>query len=128
MTVAEIGPAKVSQFAIDFIHRDRASLDIDQTMGVATIIADDTVLRMNSDAVTISVGKKRGDDCAQRNIFEFSNSLKNIADLAGFNLELMRVINVLISATATATEVGTRRLDPMRRTVSSAIIVATPIV
>ena len=84
-------------------------------MGVAAIIADDTVFRMNSDAVSISVDKRRGDDCAQRNVFEFSNPLKNIADLAGFNLELMLVINVLISATAAATKVGTRRLDSMRR-------------
>jgi hypothetical protein len=70
---------------------------------------------MNGDAIAISVGKRRGDHWPHRNAFEFSDSLKNIADLARFNLELVRVIDVLIGATAAATEIWARRLDPMPR-------------
>ena len=84
-------------------------------MRVAPKISDDAVLGMNGDAIAISISKRRGDDWPHRNAFEFSDSLKNVADLARFNLELMRVIDVLIGATAALAEVRARRLDSMGR-------------
>ena len=115
MTIANSLGSQFHQFAVHFIHRDRASLDIDQPMRVAAKISDDAVLSMNGDAIAISVFKRRGDHWPHRNIFEFSDSLKNVAHLARFYLELMRVIDVLVGATAAMTEVRTRRLDSMRR-------------
>ena len=115
MTIANSLGSQFRQFAVHFIHRDWATLDVDQTMRVASKISDDAVLSMNGDAVAISVSKRRGDHRPHRNIFEFSDSLKNVTDLARFYLELMRVIDVLIGATAATSEVRTRRLDPMWR-------------
>lgn len=115
MTIANSLGSQFRQFAVHFIHRDRASLDVDQPMRVAAKISDDAVLSMNGDSVAISVFKGRGDHRPHRNIFEFSDSLKNVADLARFYLDLMRVIEVLIGATAAAAEIWARRLDPMRR-------------
>src|SRR5437588_1486068 len=87
-------------------------------MRVAPKISDHAILGVNCDPIAISVLERRGDDCTHWHIFEFSDSAKNVADLARFNFELMRVVDVLISATATFAEVRTGRLNAMRRAFS----------
>jgi hypothetical protein len=85
-------------------------------MRVAPEISNDAVLGMNGDPIAVSVFERRGDDRSHRDVFEFSDSPKNVSDLTRFDFELMRVIDVLISAAATFPEVRTMRLDSMRRT------------
>ena len=51
MTIADIMRSELCQFAIYFIHCDRAVLDVDQPMRIALKISDDAVLRMNGDAI-----------------------------------------------------------------------------
>jgi len=84
-------------------------------MRIAPKISDHTVIGVNSDPISIGVFKRRGDYRTHWNVFKFSDSLQEIADLAGFNFELMRVIDVLISAAAATAKVGTARFDAMRR-------------
>src|SRR5262249_56285561 len=50
-----------------------------------------------------------------RDVFEFADSAENVADLARFDLELMRVSDVLIRATAAAPKIGTGWFDTVRR-------------
>src|SRR5438034_10643269 len=115
MTVANSLRSQVRQFAIHFVHRDRAALDVDQAMRIAAKISDDAVLGMNGDAIAITVLKRRGDNWPDRNIFEFSDSLNNVADLMRFNLELMGVVDVLVGAATAATEVRAGRVDSVGR-------------
>jgi hypothetical protein len=115
MTVANIMRSQFGELKIDFIHRDRATLNVDQTMRIALEISDDAIFGVDGDAITVAVWKGRGDDSAQRDIFQFSNSSENVADLARFDFELMRVVDMLVSAAAAASEISTRRLDSMRR-------------
>src|SRR5438132_14417914 len=108
MTIMNILRSQLRQFAIHFVHRDWAALDVNQAMRIAAKISDDAVLGMNGDAIAVSVLKRRGDNWPDRNIFNFSDSLNNVADLTRFNLELVRVIDVLIGVTTAATDVRTR--------------------
>jgi hypothetical protein len=73
------------------------------------------VLGVDGDAVAICIRDGRGDDGPHRNVFELSDSLQNVAHLPPFNSELMFVIDVLITATATATEIGALWIDAMGR-------------
>src|SRR5207237_1167612 len=84
-------------------------------MRIAAKISDGAVLGVNGDTIAIRIFKRRGDNWPHRNIFEFSNALKNVADLTRFYLELTRVIDVLIRATAATPEIQTRRFDSVRR-------------
>ena len=62
MTVAKVARPQISEFAIHFVHRDRASLDVDQPMRIASKISDHAILGVNGDAIAISILKRRGDD------------------------------------------------------------------
>ena len=84
-------------------------------MGIATKVTDYSVLGVNRDPIAIGVWQRRGDNRTQPEVLELSDSLQEVADLAGFNFELVRVIDVLISATAATSEVRAGRLNPMRR-------------
>ena len=118
MAVRHIVRAQLRELAIHFIHRDRAALDIDQTMRIAPEISDEAVLGVNSNAVAIGIFPGRGDDRAHWNVLEFSDAAQNIVNLVRFSLELVRVSDVLICATTTTSEVRAGRINSMRRTLS----------
>src|SRR3984893_1919148 len=84
-------------------------------MGIAPEKSDHAVLGVDGDTIAICIRDGRGDDRPHRNVFELSDSLQNVAHLSPLNCELMFVIDVLITATSTATEVGALRIDAMRR-------------
>src|ERR1700730_18739650 len=84
-------------------------------MGIAPEKSDHAVLGVDGDTIAICIRDGRGDDRPHRNVFELSDSLQNVAHLPPLNCELIFVINVLITATSTATEVGALRIDAMRR-------------
>src|SRR5262249_50314858 len=117
MSVPNLARPELREFAIHFLHCDWAALDVYQTTGVTPEISDDAVLGMNGNPIAITVLTRRGDDWPHRNFFYFADSLENIADLARFNFELMRVIDVLISAAAAAAEIRARRFNAMGRAV-----------
>src|SRR4051794_37868710 len=68
---------------------------------------------MHGDSISISVGGRRGNDRAHRDLFHFSDALENVARLPPFRHELMFVIDVLIAAAAATAEIGTLRRDAM---------------
>ena len=74
MTVAHALLAQFRERAIDFIHRDWASLDFDQTMGITLVKSDYALLRVDGNAIAIVVVARRGDDWTHRNIFEFADA------------------------------------------------------
>ena len=115
MAVARILSAQINQRAIDFVHRDRATLDVDQTMRIAPVKSDYTILRVNRDSIAIAVLLRRGNHRAHRKVSEFTDALQNIADLAPFDRELMLVIDMLIGTAATSAEIWTGRRKPMGR-------------
>ena len=70
---------------------------------------------MNRDAVSVRIGKGRGDDRPQHNFVEFADALKSVADLLRFDFQLMRIIDVLICAAAATPEVRAGWIDAMGR-------------
>src|SRR5438874_6743917 len=115
MSIAHVLRTQLHQSAIDLVARNRAALDVDQPVRVAPKKSDDAILRVDRDAIAVSARFERRNNRAHRDLFEFPNSLENIAHLAPFNRKLMFVIDVLISASAAAAKVRTRRLDPIGR-------------
>ena len=55
MPIADVSRPQFSKRSIDLETRNRAMLDIDQAVGVAPEKSDDTLLRMNGDAVAIPI-------------------------------------------------------------------------
>ena len=108
--------AQLRQGAIDLLARDRAALDINQTMRIAPKKTDHAVLRVHGDAVAICVLPRRRDNRPHGNIFQFADSLERVAHLSPFNRELMFVIDVLIRAAAASTEIWALWRDAIRRT------------
>ena len=106
---------QLGQRAINFVARDRAALDVDQTVGIAPEKTDHSVLRMHGDTIAISILFGGRDDRPHGQILELADALQNVADLAPFDRELVLAIDVLISAAATTPEVWTLRRDAMRR-------------
>jgi hypothetical protein len=74
------------------------------------------VLRVHSDAIAVCVLPRRRDDRPYIHLLEFSDSLKCIAHLPRFDVELMLIIHVLIRATAAPPEIRAGRRYAMRRT------------
>src|SRR4029077_19735604 len=107
--------AQLGELAIDFILCYRAALDVDQIVRIAAKISNHAVSGMNRNPIPIAVWKRRWDDWTDWDIFQFSDSFQNVADLAPFDRELMFVIDVLVGAAAAATEVGTLRFGAVRR-------------
>ena len=115
MPIAHMFAAQLRQREIDFVTRNRAALDVDQAVRVAPEESDHAVLCVNGDAIAIAVLFGRRDNRSHRNLFEFADSLENIARLAPFDRKLMLVADVLISASAAAAKVRTWRPDPIGR-------------
>ena len=108
--------AQLRQGAIDLLARDRATLDINQTMRIAPKKTDHAVLRVHGDAVAICVLPRRRDYRTHGNILQFADSLERVAQLSPFNRELMFVIDMLIRAAAASTEIRALWRDAIRRT------------
>ena len=83
-------------------------------MVIAPEKADHSILRVDGDAIAISVLFGRGNDWSHRNVFELPDSLKNIAHLSPFDCQLVFVSDVLISATTTAAKVRALRRNPIQ--------------
>src|SRR5207247_8372455 len=90
-----------------FIGRNRATLDIDQLVRIASEKTDHALLRVHGDAIAICILFGRRDDRSHRNIFQFADSLQRVTNLSPFDGKLMFVVNVLVSASATPAEIGT---------------------
>src|SRR4029077_17598874 len=101
---------------IDLLARDRAALDINQTMRIATKKTDHLVLRVHGDAVAICVLPRRRDNRPHGNILQFADSLERVTQLSPFNRELVFVIDVLIRAASASTEICALWCDAIRRT------------
>src|SRR6266567_4118187 len=84
-------------------------------MRIAPEKADHAVLRVHCDAIAVCVLLGRRDDRSHRNVLEFADSLERVTNLSPFNRKLMFVVNVLISASATAAEIGTLWFHTIRR-------------
>src|SRR5205814_10607800 len=106
---------QLGQRAINFVARDRAALDVDQTVGIAPEKTDRSVLRVHGDTIAISILFGGRDDRPHGQILELADALQHVADLAPFDRELVLAIDVLISAAAATPEVWTLRRDGMRR-------------
>src|SRR5947209_12785668 len=115
MTIRNFARAQVCQLSIHLVGRDRAMLNVNQSVRIAAEISNNTVFGVDCDAVSICILQRRGDDRAHRRILKFPNALQNVAHLSGFGFKLTGVIDVLVGASATAAKVGTTRLDPVRR-------------
>src|SRR6516164_11012282 len=107
---------KLRQRGIHFVARDRATLDIKQTMRIAPKKTDHAVLRVYGNAVAIRVLPRRHDNRAHGNILQFPDSLKRIPHLSPFNRKLMLIIDVLIRAAAASAEIRALWRDTIRRT------------
>src|SRR5438876_3600693 len=117
MAISHVGlRAYFRERAIDFIARNRAMLDVEQSMGIAAEKTDRSILCVHGDAIAICVLPGRRDDRPHWNILEFADPLERIAHLSPFNRQLMFVRDVLVSAAAAPAEIGTLRLYAMRRT------------
>ncbi len=115
MPIAQLRlPAQSRQFAIDFVGCDRAALDVDQTMRIAPKKTDHAILDVDRDPIAVTVGERRGDNRPERDLVELADPLENIADLSPLDGELVFIIDVLIGAAATTSEIGTLRRDSMR--------------
>jgi hypothetical protein len=88
-------------------------------VGITPKITDDSVLGVNGDAISIGILQRRRNNRTERQVSDFANALQHGPDLAGFNFELVRVIDVLIGAAATAAEVRAGGIDPLRRRFSN---------
>jgi hypothetical protein len=106
---------QVRESAIDFITRNRAALDVDQAMRVAPKKTDHTVLRMHSDAIAICVLGGRSDNRSHGKVFEFADALESVTNLSPLDGKLVFIANVLVSASATAAEIGTLWFNAIRR-------------
>src|SRR5438067_5923467 len=108
--------AQLRQGAIDLLARDRAALDINQTMRIAPKKTDHAVLRVHGDAVAICVLPQRRNYRTHGNILQFADSLERVAQLSPFNRELVFVIDVLIRAATASAEIRALWRDAIRRT------------
>ena len=90
-------------------------LDVDQAVRVAPEKSDDAILRVNRDAVAVSVRFGRRNNRSHRDLFEFADSLENIAHLPPLNRKLMFIVDVLIRASAATAKVWALRCNAMQR-------------
>src|SRR5207249_9990873 len=118
MSIAHVLRTQLHQSAIDLVARNRAARDVDQAVRVAPKKSDHAILRVDRDAIAVFVRFGRRNNRTHRDLFEFPNSLENIAHLAPFDGKLMFVIDVLISTSAATAKVRTWRLDPIGRPLS----------
>src|SRR6266704_3915613 len=100
--------------AIDFVARNRASLNVKQGMRIAPEKTDHAVLRVHSDAVAISILLRRRNDWSHRNVLEFADPLKSVTNLPPFDRKLTFVAHVLVSASAASAEIQALRFDTIR--------------
>src|SRR5438874_9217416 len=116
MAISHVGlRAYFRERAIDFIARNRAMLDVDQSMGIAAEKTDRPILCVHGDAIAICVLPGRRDDRPHWNILEFADPLERIAHLSPFDRQLMFVANVLVSASSASAEIRTLWFHAMRR-------------
>src|SRR6476660_7013723 len=106
--------AQLREGAIDLLARDRAALDINQTMRIAPKKTDHAVQRVHGDAVAICVLPQRRDYRAHGNILQFANSLERVSHLSPLDRKLMLVIDMLIRAAAASTEIRALWRDAIR--------------
>src|SRR6266404_775375 len=84
-------------------------------MRVAPEKTDHAILRVHSDSIAISILFLRSNDRSHRNVLEFADSLESVTHLSPFNRELMFVVNVLVSASSAAPEIGALWFHAIRR-------------
>src|SRR5579884_1223311 len=106
--------AQLRQRAVDLLARNRAMLDINQPMGIAPKKPDHTILRVDRDAVAISVLLRRRDDRSQGDVLETANSLERVTHLPPFDYQLMFIADVLIRAAPASAKIRTVRRDAIR--------------
>jgi hypothetical protein len=85
-------------------------------MRIAPEKTDHAVQRVHGDAVAICILPRRRDDRTHGNIFQLADSPERAAHLSPFYRELVFVIDVLIHAAATSTEIRALWRDAIRRT------------
>ena len=83
-------------------------------MPIAAEESDDSLRCVYRNPVTITVEVWRTYHRSHRNVTHFPDPPKNGLHLVPFDCELVFVIDVLITATTTATEIGALRLSSMR--------------
>src|SRR5262245_65004695 len=108
--------AQFCQRSIHFVARNRATLDVNQTIRIALKKTNHTILYVHGDAVAIGVLPRRRDDRTHGNVFQLADSLKRIPHLSPFNRKLMLVIDMLIRATAAPAEIRALWRDAIGRT------------
>src|SRR5438046_8208618 len=107
MAIPRISFPQFRKLMIDFGARNRAMLDVDQSVRITSEKTDHTLLRVNSDAIAISILVRRRDDRSHWNIPQFPDSLESVTHLSPFDRYLVFVANVLVSASATSSEIRT---------------------
>jgi len=83
--------------------------------------SDHAIERVNGYSISVSVRKRRGDGRPQRRIGDTADSSKDFTNLPRFKSELVRVIDVLVSAAAATAEVWTWRRDALRRSLDQIV-------
>ena len=83
--------------------------------------SDHAIERVNGYAISVSVRKRRGNDRPHRRIGDAADSSQDFTNLPRFESELVRVIDVLVSAAAATAEVWTWRRDALRRSLDQIV-------
>src|SRR2546423_3605635 len=114
MAVGRPGRAQPRKGGVNFRHRDRAFRDVHELVNIATKKADDAVLGVNGDAVSIGVWKRRRHDRTHGRLAETRDASHGLFDLLLFQFQLSRVVELLVTASAATAEKGTRAPAPAR--------------
>src|SRR5262249_42889874 len=101
--------------SIHLIHCNRATLDLNQMVGIAPEESNDSIFDVNSDPVPISVLVGRRSNRTYGRILDLTDPTQSIVDLLPFNLELMLICHVFIGAAATSAKIWAGWRHAMRR-------------
>ena len=84
MAVVHTPAPKIDKCAVYLVLGDRTALNVDQIVRVAVKKSDDAIKRVNGYPISISVGKRRGDDWPHGRVIDATDSANNFAYLSRF--------------------------------------------
>jgi hypothetical protein len=115
VAIAHGRAAQIAERVVHRVARDRAVRDRDQLVRAVREKSRSAVHHMHADAVAVRVWLGRRDDRAHRDFGKFSDAPQRLLDLPLFQLELLRIGDVLVRAAAAAGEVFAFRLRTVGR-------------
>src|SRR5215831_8867470 len=107
--------SQLRQGAVDLVARNRATLDIDQTMRIAPEKTDHAFQGMHGNSVAIRVVPRGRNNRTHGNVLQLADSLQRVAHLSPFNRKLMLIIDVLVCAAAASAEIRALWCYALRR-------------